>query len=255
LNNNGKAVVEFENVSFSYDGHEVLKDVNFRVPERDFLALLGPNGGGKTTLIKLCVGLLRPKKGVVRVFGVDPGKVKHRIGYVPQDINRNKEFPISVFDVVMTGRLAKKRGLRRSITEDDRRKVEEILEQMHLSSYRNRRIGELSGGQKQRVFIARALVGDPEILFMDEPTASVDPAFQTELYALLRQLNEKLTIIVVSHDMSVLSSYVKSIACVNGTVFYHGAQELTEEVVTKIYHCPVELIAHGVPHRVLKEHR
>ncbi|MEJ5301530.1 MAG: ABC transporter ATP-binding protein [Thermodesulforhabdaceae bacterium] len=255
MNKSGKIVVEFENVSFSYNGHTVLKNVNLQVPERDFLALLGPNGGGKTTLIKLCVGLLKPEKGIVRIFGVDPEKARHRIGYVPQDINRNKEFPISVFDVVMTGRLAKKRGLRRSISLEDRRKVQEILERMHLSSYVHRRLGELSGGQRQRVFIARALIGEPEILFMDEPTASVDPMFQTELYDLLKKLNENLTIVVVSHDMSVLSSYVKSIACVNGGVFYHGDPELTEEVIGKVYHCPVELIAHGVPHRVLKEHR
>jgi zinc transport system ATP-binding protein len=248
-------VVVLKDVSFSYDGHEVLRNVDLEVPERDFLALIGPNGGGKTTLIKICVGLLRPKKGFVKIFGFEPSKIRDRIGYVPQDTNRNKEFPVNVFDVVLTGRLARKRGFRRSASAEDIRKVEEILEKMHLSECRNRRIGELSGGQRQRVFIARALVGEPEILFMDEPTASVDPVFQTELYELLRQLNEKLTIIVVSHDMSVLSSYVKSIACVNGEVFYHGASELTEESIGKVYHCPIELIAHGVPHRVLKQHR
>lgn len=248
-------VIELKGVSFSYDGHEVLRDVNLEVPERDFLALLGPNGGGKTTLIKICVGLLRPGKGYVRILGVNPDKVRSRIGYVPQDINRNRNFPANVFDIVVTGRLARKNGLRRFISSEDRDKVEEILKQMHLWEYRGRKIGELSGGQRQRVFIARALVGEPEILFMDEPTASVDPSFQTELYELLKKLNEHLTIVVVSHDMSVLSSYVKSIACVNGGVFYHGAPELTEEIIGRVYHCPVELIAHGVPHRVLKEHR
>lgn len=248
-------VISLKEVSFSYNGHEVLKDVNLEVPEKDFLALMGPNGGGKTTLIKICVGLLKPKKGSVSVFGVDPAKVRDKIGYVPQDINRNNNFPSNVFDVVLTGRLSRKKGLRRSVSSEDKKKVEEILEQMHLYEYRKRRIGELSGGQRQRVFIARALVGEPEILFMDEPTASVDPSFQTELYKLLKKLNEHLTIVVVSHDMSVLSSYVKSVACVNGSVFYHGVPELTEEIIGKVYHCPVELIAHGVPHRVLKEHR
>ncbi|MCX7822464.1 MAG: ABC transporter ATP-binding protein [Syntrophobacterales bacterium] len=248
-------VVELMEVSFSYDGHEVLRDVSIKVPKGDFLALIGPNGGGKTTLIKICVGLLKPKKGAVNVLGMEPDKARYRIGYVPQDTNRNKDFPANVFDIVLTGRLARKRGFRRSISNEDRLRVENILKKMHLYEYRNRRIGELSGGQRQRVFIARALVGEPEILFMDEPTASVDPSFQTELYELLKKLNESLTIIVVSHDMSVLSSYVKSVACVNGGVFYHGAPELTEEIIGKVYHCPVELIAHGVPHRVLKEHR
>ncbi len=246
--------VELRNVSFSYNNTEVLKEVTFSIPERDFLALMGPNGGGKTTLLKICVGLLKPITGTVKIFGKDPNSVRNLIGYVPQEINPNRSFPITVFDVVSMGRLANKKFIKR-LDAKDFEKIEETLKKVHLWTLKDRKIGELSGGQRQRAFIARALVSEPRILFMDEPTASVDPAFQTELYELLKDLNQEITIVVVSHDLSVLSSYVKSVACVNGRVYYHPSAELTEHTIQKVYHCPVELIAHGIPHRVLKSHK
>lgn len=245
--------VEVRNVSFAYDGHPVLRDVNLEIRKGEFLAVMGPNGGGKTTLLKILLGILKPGKGSVLLFGRHPGEMAHKIGYVPQDTNINKEFPISVMDVTLMGRLAALgSGWRYSAT--DRLLARQALERVKMWDYRHRPVGRLSGGQRQRVFIARALAANPAILFMDEPTASVDKEFQTELFEFLKELNTSMTIVVVSHDMAVLSSYVKSVACLNQTLYYHDAAEITDEMMEMAYHCPVELVAHGMPHRVLRRH-
>lgn len=246
-------VVEVKDVWFSYNGQLVLKDVNLGIRKGEFLAVLGPNGSGKTTLLKLMLGILKPGRGTVRVFGKEPGKVAGRIGYVPQDTSVNKDFPISVMDVTLMGRLGQA-GRARGYSSEDRDLAQRALERVKMWEYRRRPIGRLSGGQRQRVFIARALAGSPEVLFLDEPSASVDKEFHTELYELLKGLNESVTIVVVSHDVSVLSCYVKSVACVNQTLFFHDAAEITHEMMDMAYHCPVDLIAHGLPHRVLRDH-
>ncbi|MCK8600971.1 metal ABC transporter ATP-binding protein [Desulfoferrobacter suflitae] len=245
--------VEIQDLWFSYNDHQVLQEVNLNIAEKAFLAILGPNGSGKTTLLKLMLGVLKPDRGWVRIFGQEPHKVVHKIGYVPQDTNINKSFPISVFDATLMGRLGHAKRARR-YSAHDRAMAQKALETVGMWEQRKRHIGKLSGGQRQRVFIARALAGDPDILFMDEPTASVDREFQTELYEFLRKLNESVTILVVSHDLSVLSSYIKSVACVNQKLFYHDAAEITSEMLDMAYHCPVELVAHGLPHRVLRDH-
>jgi len=247
-------IVEMENVWFSFNGIPVLKEANLTVHRGDFLALLGPNGSGKTTLLKLMLGLLKPARGTVHVFGQPPSEAANRIGYVPQDVGINKSFPVTVLDVVLMGRLRHGRNWSR-YPPGDRIAAQKALERMEMWEYRNRRIGDLSGGQRQRVFIARALVTEPELLLLDEPTASVDLKGQTDLYVLLKELNETVTIVVVSHDLNVLSSYVKCVACVNQRVFFHDTAEITEEMLEMMaYHCPVELIAHGLPHRVLRKH-
>lgn len=246
-------VIEVHGLWFSFDGNPVLEDVNLAIHARDFLAVIGPNGGGKTTLLKLMLGLLEPDRGTVRVFGHSPGKAAASIGYVPQEIGINKSFPISVRDVVLMGRMRSGGGWRR-MTKPDKIAARQALERVEMWEYRKRRIGELSGGQRQRVFMARALVGEPKILLLDEPTASVDQKGQTDFYALLKELNEKVTVVVVSHDLMVLSSYIKSVACVSQQVFFHDAPEITKDMLEMAYHCPVELIAHGVPHRVLPKH-
>jgi zinc transport system ATP-binding protein len=246
-------VIKVDDLWFSYNGNPVLKDVNLKIYPRDFLAVIGPNGGGKTTLIKLMLGLLAPDRGTVRVFGHSPREAAVNIGYVPQDIGINKSFPISVRDVVLMGRMRGGGGWRR-FSRSDKIAARQALERVEMWKYRKRRIGELSGGQRQRVFMARALVGDPKILLLDEPTASVDQKGQTDFYALLKQLNEEITVVVVSHDLMVLSSYIKSVACVSQQVFFHDAPEITRDMLEMAYHCPVELIAHGVPHRVLPKH-
>ncbi|MFW6080540.1 MAG: metal ABC transporter ATP-binding protein [Desulfosalsimonas sp.] len=245
-------LISIKNLSFSYDHVPVLENVTFSVEEKEFLAVIGPNGGGKSTLVKLILGLLRPDAGTILVFGKPPGRVSHRFGYVPQDVAINRSFPISVMDVVLLGRL-RHRGKNR-ITGKDRDAAADSLEIMGMRGYEDRRIDELSGGQRERVFIARALTTDPDILILDEPTAGVDAEGKTELYSLLRDLNRTKTIIVVSHDLMVMSAYVTSVACVNREVYYHDQGEVTGEMIDMGYQCPVELIAHGHPHRVLKVH-
>lgn len=252
-------IIEIRNLNFSYNRQPVLKDVNLSIQSGDFMAMIGPNGGGKTTLLKLMLGLLNPASGDIQIFGKPPAEVSHRIGYVPQDVHINKNFPISSSDVVLMGKLKPGRGWSRHSNED-RDAAIDALAQVEMDKYRNHRIGELSGGQKQRIFVARALVSDPEILFLDEPTASIDTKGQNEFYALLKELNKKITIIFVSHDLMAISRHVKSVACVNQSLHYHGHAELTGEMIEMMYNCtveetcPVELIAHGLPHRVLQKH-
>jgi zinc transport system ATP-binding protein len=247
-------VIEVRDLWFSFNGQPILKEVNLTINSGCFLAVIGPNGGGKTTLLKLMLGLLEPDRGTVRVLGVTPREASPRIGYVPQDIGVNSTFPISVFDVALMGRMHGGGGWWR-FSKADRMVAQKALERMELREYSNQRMEELSGGQRQRVLIARALAAEPEILLLDEPTASVDTKGQSDLYEFLKKLNETVTIIVVSHDLSIVSSYVKSVACVNQQLIFHDAAEITGEMIEMAYHCPVELIAHGVPHRVLRNHK
>jgi zinc transport system ATP-binding protein len=246
-------IIKVSNLSFSYNGNVVLKNVSFTVQSHEFLALIGPNGGGKTTLLKLILGLLKPDSGDIRIFDDPPAKSAHRIGYVPQDVAINKSFPISVIDVVLMGRLRSHRGSR--ISNQDRKAAQTALDQLEMLKYQSRRIDDLSGGQKERVFIARALATDPDVLLLDEPIANLDNASRGDLYALLKEINKTKTILVVSHDMMVLSSYVTAVACVNKDVHYHDQAEITEGMMDMGYPCPVELIAHGIPHRILKTHK
>jgi zinc transport system ATP-binding protein len=249
----GNPVIDVRQVWFSFNGHPVLEDVSLTVPQGDFLVIIGPNGGGKTTLLKLMLGLLAPERGSVRVLGEPPQRAAHRVGYVPQNVHINKTFPISVLDVVLMGRLRTGRGLSRH-TRQDRLDSLAALAQMGVSGLEERRIGELSGGQLQRVFIARALVSKPEILFLDEAMASIDAQGRGEFYDSLQELNRTMTIVAVSHDMMILSSHVKSVACVNRDLHHHDSGEITPDLLDAAYHCPVDLVAHGLPHRVLCRH-
>ena len=247
--------VEVEGLRFAYGDETVLDDVTFSVPPGEFLALLGPNGGGKTTLLKLLVGLLRPSAGTIRLLGTSREKALDRVGYVPQDTNVNKDFPVTVEQVVLMGCLDRGRWFGRA-GKEERLAAQEALERMELLPLARRRLGHLSQGQRQRVLIARALATEPELLLLDEPTSSVDPSAQSALYELLRELNETVTVIVVSHDLTAISSYVGAVACVNRNLHYHPSGRISDETFRATWgHCPVELIAHGVPHRVLDAHR
>ncbi|MCP3952779.1 MAG: ATP-binding cassette domain-containing protein, partial [Desulfobacterales bacterium] len=216
--------------------------------------------GGKTTLLKLILGLLEPDRGTIRVMGERALKAAPGIGYVPQNVHINSNFPITALDVVLMGKLdPRNRGTRYSA--DDRREAHQALERMQMAAYAGTRINELSGGQRQRVFIARALVTQPVLLLLDEPTASIDTRGQAEFFDLLERLNRDITILVVSHDLLVISRYVKSVACVNKQLHYHDQAEITGEMIDAMYNCtvsevcPVELVTHGhLPHRVLHEH-
>jgi len=254
------AIVEINKVWFAYNGQAVLQDVTLDIREGDFIAMIGPNGGGKTTLLKLILGLLKPDQGSVRVLGGRAEKASHHIGYVPQDVHINRDFPITAIDVVLMGKLEPKKRWSKS-AEQDRREAFEILESIEMEDYADSKIGELSGGQRQRVFIARALVTKPQLLLLDEPTASIDTKGRADFYRLLKKLNEDMTILVVSHDLLVISTYVKSVACVNKSLHYHNQAEITGDMLEAMYPytveevCPVEIVAHGLPHRVLKDHR
>jgi zinc transport system ATP-binding protein len=184
-------IIDIQNLNFSYNGQPVLVDVNFNLQSGDFMVMIGPNGGGKTTLIKLMLGLLESGSGTVRIFGQPPKSVSHRIGYVPQDVHINKDFPVSALDVVLMGKIRPGLGWSRP-SREDRVAALEALNQVEMAKYCDYRIGELSGGQKQRVFVARALVTDPQLLFLDEPTASIDTKGQGEFYSLLKELNKTI---------------------------------------------------------------
>jgi len=246
-------IIRMQDVWFSFNGQPVLQQVNLRVPRGDFLVVIGPNGGGKTTLLKLMLGLLDPTRGTVAIFGESPNRVSQRIGYVPQNVHINRDFPVSVLDVVLMGRLKSGRGWSRH-TRQDRAAAGQALERMRMWECRDRRIGELSGGQLQRVFIARALVSGPEVLRLDEAMASIDAQGRGEFYDMLKELNRTVTIVAASHDMMILSSQVKSVACVNRALYHHDSGEITREMLDEAYHCPVDLVAHGIPHRVLALH-
>ncbi len=246
-------VISVEGVWAGYGDEAVLEDVNMEVHARDFVGLVGPNGGGKTTLLKVLLGLLTPEKGRVRIMGEDVKHGRRFLGYVPQMRSFDTDFPIRVSDVVGMGRLTR-RGMFRRYTAEDNDAVEKALVDVDAWSLRNRPIGQLSGGQQQRVYIARALASDPTILLLDEPTTNVDPRVSNTIYELLARLNQRISIILVSHDLTAVSTYVKSIGCVSHHLFYHRDKELREAEIQDAYGCPVDLIAHGAPHRVLRIH-
>ncbi len=247
-------VLTVQDLCFTYQHAIVLKDVSFSVEQGDFFVVLGPNGGGKTTLLKLCLGILKPDSGTIKVFGQEPPNTSHKIGYVPQNTGFNVTFPISALEVALMGRLSRSR-LGRIYSAYDYSMAEDALKKVGMWQHRFTPIGHMSGGQRQRVFIARALAADPEILFMDEPTAGVDPEFETHIYELFRQLNERVTIVLITHDIGVISQYAKTVACVNRTIEVHREGQITKGMLEKAYGCPVELVAHGIPHRVYPVHK
>ncbi len=212
--------VELDGVSFFYNGKEILHNVSISVSKGDFLAIIGPNGGGKSTLLKLMMGILKPLHGEIRLFGKTPAKSGIAIGYVPQETGHNIDFPITVMDVVLMGVIHRRNILRR-YNHILKQKAAKALQRVNMYSFAERKISELSGGQRQRVLIARALCGDPDILMLDEPTASIDFRGQKEIFELLEELNEKITVIVVSHDMSMVMGFAKHAAYVNKSVIMH----------------------------------
>lgn len=245
--------ISLENVFVQYDHFVVLENINLTVNKGDFLGIMGPNGGGKTTLLKTMLGLIQPRAGKVLIMGKPPLRNRSVIGYVQQVMSFDRTYPTDIWNVVMMGRLSKTRLFRR-YNKTDKEKVADALNVVDMYQHRQRQIGKLSSGQMQRVLIARALASEPQILLLDEPTASIDIQTEQGLYDLFHDLNQKLTIIMVSHDIGAISSHVKTIACLNRKLHYHGSRELSAEVIESVYGCPIELIAHGIPHRVLKKH-
>jgi zinc transport system ATP-binding protein len=243
-------ILKIENLTVAYDKVPVLRNVNLEIFDKDFLGVIGPNGGGKTTLLKAILGLLKPEKGKI-LFRNDMQGRKKPIGYLPQVRHIDRKFPITVFDVVLSGSIMENGKKNKA---DARNRVEKLLHEMGVADIRNKAIGELSGGQMQRVFLCRALLSKPKLLILDEPDTFVDNRFEGELYEKLRVLNEKIAIILVSHDVGTISSHVKTIACVNSNLHYHSSNIISQEQLND-YNCPIQIISHGeIPHTILKHH-
>jgi len=241
----GSAAISVEGLTFTYDSEPVLEDVDVTVEPGEFVAIVGPNGGGKTTFLKLLLGLLEPTEGTVRVLGQRPSKVLRRVGYVPQVFQYDSAFPVTVGDVVRMGLL----GSRRVRPKDEEDSVATALGKVGLAELASRPFSALSGGQRQRVLIARALATSPELLLLDEPTASVDGAVSQEIYALLRDLNQQMTILVVTHNLTFVSSVVESVLCINRHVLRHATMDpdqATGEYFQRTYGRDVRLVRHNV---------
>jgi zinc transport system ATP-binding protein len=248
-----KPVVELKEVWLRFGDKIILEDVNLILEEHDFLGIIGPNGGGKTTLLKIILGLIQPTHGDVKVFDASPYEMRKIVGYVPQIRHFDIEFPIKVGEIVKTGRLGPNKFFHRYNTED-MEIVDEALREVEMIDFKDQPISDLSGGEVQRVLIARALALKPQLLLLDEPTASIDKRLDTKLWESLNILKKKITIILVTHDISAVSIYVDKIACLNRKLFYQGTKEITAEMWEETYHCPVDMIAHGFPHRVVSDH-
>lgn len=239
-------IIQINDLSAGYDKIPVIRHVNLKIFSNDFIGVIGPNGGGKTTLLKVISGLLQPLSGSIEFDDELSGKKS--IGYLPQIKNIDKKFPITVFDVVRSG-LMLNRGKENSANE--KQKVTKILEESGIAGISKKAIGELSGGQMQRVFLCRALISNPKILLLDEPDTFVDNTFEGELYERLQSLNEKMAIILVSHDVSSISGHVKTIACMNGGLHYHPENQITQEQLDN-YNCPIRLVTHAVRRKTTK---
>lgn len=240
-------VVELSNVTFRYEpdaaAQPALDDVSLRVEQDDFLGVIGPNGGGKTTLLKVVLGLVQPQKGTVRVFGRRPAEARGSIGYVPQHAKIDPTVPANVLDVVLTGRLSRS-SWGPWFRSSDVAAARAALQQTETEDLAKRPLATLSGGQRQRVLIARALAGEAKLLLLDEPTAGVDPHMEHGLIDLLHRLNQRVPIVIVSHDVSFVSSHLKRVACLNRRLTCHAAADVSREVITAMYDHPVRMMQH-----------
>jgi zinc transport system ATP-binding protein len=252
LENRDQILVELKGITAGYSSEIALTGVHFKIRQNDFIGIIGPNGGGKTTLVKVILGLLKPMKG--EVINKLKGNGKNiSIGYLPQVNFIDKKFPISVNDVVLSGFMEKEK-LVYKFTKEEKQSALKMMENMGISHLKRKPIGELSGGQLQRVFLARAVVSSPKLLILDEPNTYVDNRFESELYEMLKELNKTMAILIISHDVGMISTYIKTIACVNKVLHYHESNVISEKQL-KDYNCPIQLITHGeVPHTVLGQH-
>jgi len=240
---NTDTIIELEKISFAYDGFSVLEDVSFCIRAGEFICVVGPNGGGKTTLLKLILGLLKPTSGSLSVFGMQAEQGRKRIGYVPQHAQVDPQFPVTALDVVLMGRLS--HGPWSGFyTVGDRQAARDSLGQLGLLDFSSRPFSALSGGQRQRVLIARALVGEPELLLLDEPTSSLDLHVENEFYELLSDINKRLTIVLVSHDLGFVTPFATSVVCVKRFVQIHPTSQLSGDLIRDIYGTDMLMVRH-----------
>ena len=232
-----KKIVELSHIHASYSGRTVLHDVSLTIHQHDFLAIIGPNGGGKTSLLKIILGLKEPDQGSITRTNPVNSEKPLSIGYVPQITPLDADFPITACEVVLSGSLSRSR-IGHRYNKKDREKTQQLMQQLHVDQTANQRISHLSGGQRQRVFLARALMSNPQLLILDEPTANIDPAGTVSMYDLLKDLNKTVSILMVTHDTSVISSHVKSVGCLNKTLVQHTATDLTSKMLEHGYPGP-----------------
>jgi zinc transport system ATP-binding protein len=244
-------LLEIKSLSVSYGSNIALQDVDLKVHDNDFIGVIGPNGGGKTTLLKVILGLVKPVKGKVLFY--QELKSSNNIGYLPQMSTGDNNFPVTVKDVILSGLMMRK-GIISMMTTADKKKAGQVIDELGLSELASSSLSELSGGQLQRVFLGRAIIGDPRLLLLDEPGNFVDTNFENDFYEKLTVLNKRMAIMMVSHDVGTISSHIKSFACVNKHLHFHPSSEITNEELLA-YGCPIQLITHGeIPHTVLKKH-
>ena len=247
-------IIQISDLCAAYDEKTVLNHVNLSVYERDFLGIIGPNGGGKTTLIKCILGLHQLQKGKIHFYKDGKEVSEINMGYLPQYNNIDKKFPISVYEVILSG-LSKQKSIFHRYSKEQHEQVRQLIARMGLEGLEERPIGSLSGGQLQRALLGRALVSNPEVVILDEPNTYIDKRFETKLYSLLEEINQERAIILVSHDIGTVLKNVKTIACVNESVHYHPHTEVPTEWLEEHFGCPIEMLGHGTfPHRVLKCH-
>lgn len=240
-------LIKVDNLTVDYDSTRALSSVNLTINDRDFIGVIGPNGGGKTTLVKALLGVIKPTSGTITY-----GQINPTIGYLPQQKTIDERFAATVLDVVHSGLQGK--NLWRRPSTNERAYALKLLADNGIADLHDRLIGELSGGQLQRVLLCRAIIARPALLILDEPTTYVDQKFKQGFYDLLVELNKEMAIVIVSHDVGTICAYVRSIACVNGALHYHPSADLTPELLAA-YDCPIQIIAHGeVAHTILHKH-
>lgn len=240
--------IEIRNLSIKFGNNYILENVSLDIEKNSMTTILGPNGGGKTTLIKAILGLIRKDSGSI---SISEGS---RVGYVPQFNSFNSSFPVTVFETIMMSSLSDGSPFLRKFKDDERKRADSLVKLLGIEKIRNSMVRDLSGGELQKTMIARALMSNPDILILDEPTASIDSKSRSEIYAMLNEMKKHTTIILISHDIGSISSYVDHVACLNRELISHEDGVLSQETLDSIYGCPIDLIAHGVSHRVFKEH-
>ncbi len=246
-----QTVIQLQNINYSYGNYPVLKNINMEVNKGDFIGIVGPNAGGKSTLVKLILGLLKPQSGIVKVLGKNASSISHKIGYVPQHPTFLRDFPITVEQAVLMGRIGSNLLYKKynalypgSYNKTDKELVNKALIKVEADNLSNNQISSLSGGQLQKVLLARALISNPSILLLDEPTANIDQRMEGDIFDLLKELNSKITILVVSHDIAFISAYVHTVACVNRTLVCHKTNTIDGNIIQNLYGSNVRMVEH-----------
>lgn len=246
-------ILVLDSINAGYNNKTILRNINLTVKYDDFIGVIGPNGGGKTTLLKVILKLLKPFSGKINYYENGTTVKLMNIGYLPQVNPLDKVFPIAINEVVLSGLMGQKQIFHK-FTKEEKEKADEVMNLVGIMDLKNKNAGEVSGGQLQKALLSRAIISSPKLLILDEPSTYVDSSFEHDLYQILLELNKRMAIIIVSHDIGTISTYIKSIACVNQGLHYHASNTISEKTL-KTYGCPIDLITHGdIPHRVLPKH-